>query len=357
MRSLALVVVAVLVTACSRPSTTPTPRPSAAAAVPTVIPTSTPWPTPTPAPTIGPLPTDLDPEIRADIEMRRTFRLPFDLDHVLAVARDPDAYDLIGFPMTKEEGEQLGRDQAEQERIIREVLQHPVTPGEYGGVYIDRDEMPGVVVALFTRDVEAHEAAIRAELGETWLFATRQVKYSKRELDAIKERITEDMGAAWALEIPADITGVGTHISENVVRIVVSSSVPDVAEIIGARYGLGDRIRVESDGTGVTLIPWGSVSGMVTLPGGKRYKAPPSTPVMLSSGAPGDSLGTCNGSDMGYGVGLDGRFEYPCQVGRRTILIQVPTDEDGEWRTIGHGTVVVKEGKTARLEIELDERP
>ena len=357
MRSLAVLAVVILVTGCSRPMTSSTPRPSEVAAAQTIAPTSTPPPTPTPAPTIGPLPTDLDPDIRDAIEMRRTFRLRFDLDWVLDVMQNPAAYDLLGFPMLKEEGEQLGRDQAEQEGIIRAIYNHPATADEFGGLYIDREVMPGIVVALFTRDVAAHDAAIRADLGDTELFATRQVKYSKRELDSIKERISEDMGAEWALEIPAILTSVGTHISGNVVRIGVSSAAPDAATIIAAHYDLGDKIRVESDGTGAMLIPWGSVAGTVTFPGRKWYKAPKSTPVMLSSGGPGDAVGTCNGSDMGYGVGSDGRFEYPCQVGRRTILLQVPTDEDGEWRTIGRGTVVVNEGKTARLDIELDERP
>jgi hypothetical protein len=60
---------------------------------------------------------------------------------------------------------------------------------------------------------------------------------------------------------------------------------------------------------------------------------------------------------MGFGVDRRGRFELPCQVGRRTILVQVPAAGDGEWRTIGKGRVTVKEGKTVRLEIKLTERP
>jgi hypothetical protein len=356
MRSLAVLVLAFVVAGCSRPMTSPTPRPSQAAEAPTVDPTSPLPPTPTPAPTIGPLPSDLDPDLRDAIEMRRMYGLRFDLGYVQSVAEDPAAYDLIGFPMTKAEGEQMARDMAEQDRVIRAIYGHPAAD-EFGGLYIDRDVMPGVVVALFTRNVAVHEAAIREELGETELFATRQVEYSKRELDSIKERISHDMDGPWVLEIPAVLTSVGVHISKNVVHIGVSSAARDAAAIIAAHYDLGDRISIESDGTGAMLIPWESVTGNVTLPGGKRFKAPRSTPVMLSSGGPGDSVGTCNGSDMGYGVGSDGHFEYPCQIGRRTILIQVPTEEDGEWRTIGRGTVVVKEGKTTRLDIELDERP
>ena len=331
---------------------------AAAPATPSPKPSPTPPPTPTPYPTIGPLPSDLDPYIRDAIEQRRTYRLRFDLDYVLKVEADPAAYDLIGFKMYEEEGERLSRDMAEQDGIIGTAQAYwGAGPDVWAGIYIDREDMPGVVVALFTRDAAAHEAAIREWVGPTELFATRQVKYSEVELRGIQDRISQDMDAPWVRKIPAIIHGVGVRISENVIRISVSSANPDAAAIIASRYGLGDRIVVESDGTGVMLVPWGNVKGTVTLPGGKPFKVPPSLPVMLTSDGPGDSLGTCNGSDVGYGVDTDGRFEYPCQIGRRTIYIQVPTEEDGMWRTIGQGTVVVEEGRTARLDIELDERP
>jgi hypothetical protein len=359
MRSLVIMLVMLLPQGCApSPQAMATPPGTASRSIPPSASTGapSPAPTPTPFPTIGPLPSDLDPDIRRAIEMRRMYRLRFDLEYVVRVATDPVAYDMLGFPMYEEEGEQLGRDQAEQDRIIRAVHQHPSPPDEYGGLYIDRDLMPGVVVALYTANVGAHDAAIREELGATDLFATRQVKYSEVELRRIQDRISPDMDAPWVLAIPAIFYSVGADIEDNVVDVSVSSAVPDAAEIIAAHYDLGDRIRIVTDGTGGMLIPWGNVVGRVTYRGAP-VKIPPSKTVMLGWDLPGDAVGTCGGGDIGFGVDRRGRFELPCQVGRRTILVQVPDVGDGEWRTIGKGRALVKEGKTVRLEIELRERP
>jgi hypothetical protein len=362
MRSLAVLGLVIAVGACTDPSVAPSPTPMAselAAGATATPPLTTPaaqTPTPTPAPTIGPLPSDLEPDIRKAIEDRRMYRLRFDLAYVLKAASDPAAFDAIGFPIYQEEWDQIGRDQAEQDRVIRAIHQHGATPDEFGGLYIDRDRMPGVVVALYTADVGAHDAAIREMLGETELFATRQVKYSEVELRRVQDQVAQDMDAPWVLAIPAIFQSVGHDVEDNVVDVSVSSAVPDAAEIIAAHYELGDRIRVVSDGTGSMLIPWGNVVGRVTYRG-KPVTIDPSKTVMLGWDVPGDAVGTCGGGDMGFGVDRRGRFELPCQVGRRTILVQVPAAGDGEWRTIGKGRVAVKEGKTVRLEIKLTERP
>jgi hypothetical protein len=364
MRALLVIGLAMTVVACTEPSAVASPTPhatdvAAASRVPdtTMSPIPTVPPTPTPAPTIGPLPSDLDPAIRSAIEDRRMYRLRFDLDYVLKVASDPKAFDAIGFPIYQEEWDQIGRDQAEQHRIAGIINGYGDWHLEqFGGLYIDREVTPGVVVALFTADLAFNEAAIRKKLGETDLFATRQAKYSESELRRVQERVTQDMDAPWVLAIPAIYSSVGADISDNVVDIGVSSSVPEAVDIIAAHYGLGDRLRIISDGTGSMLIPWGTVVGRVTFRG-KPVSIPMTANVSLAWDRPGDGVGSCGGGDVGFGVDRRGHFELPCQIGRRTILVQVPGAGDGEWRTIGQGRVIVREGKTSRLDIKLTELP
>jgi hypothetical protein len=65
-----------------------------------------------------------------------------------------------------------------------------------------------------------------------------------------------------------------------------------------------------------------------------------------------DEPGDCGSGDMGFGIDGKGRFELPCQVGSRTIIVQRLGREgiDGE---LGRGTVEVLEGKTDTITIRL----
>jgi hypothetical protein len=125
----------------------------------------------------------------------------------------------------------------------------------------------------------------------------------------------------------------------------VSSANPDAVAIIESHYGLGDRLRVESDGTGA-LIPWGTVTGRVT--GIRDLDA-----WHLSLNWTSPDLGECGGGDMGFGVNDRGRYELPCQIGTWTIIV-VAVGADDSVRELGRGTVEVVAGKTVTLDIHLD---
>jgi hypothetical protein len=349
--------IALVVGACTRvgasdapPSDTSTP-PSGVAELAASTPTET------VSPTLEPLPSDLEPDIRQAIEMRRGLGLRFDLAYVLATESDPRANSQVfDFRMYPEEEAKVFADQAAQ-RTIGEAIKAYATKHreEFGGYYIDREDMPGVVVALWTDHLESHEAAIRSTIGEIAPFAVRQVNYSEAELRAIQDRVTADWRASWVATIPAVIQGVGVETIENVVVVEISSANPNAAAIIESHYDLGNRLRVESDGTGAALAPWGRITGVVTRADGTSL-GESAEDLILDWGDTRDDIGSCGGGDIGYGVDGRGRFDVPCQIGRRTIFVK-RFIADGEWLTIGQGVTRVREGLTSKLWIRLTEDP
>lgn len=321
-------------------SATPTPEPSLAA------------PTATIAPTPEVLPSDLDPKIAHAIDMRRGAGLRYDLDYVLASMSDPRAkVNLLDFPLYPEEEAKLLADQADQDVAVQAIQAYAADHAdEFAGLYVDRDEHPGVVTALWTGHLELHERAISEALGGR-LVLHRLVRYGYADLQAITERIKADQG--WMKAIPARMWGLGVHERENIIVLEVSSAEPTAVQQIEDHYHLGDQLRVVSDGTGAMLIPAGWVKGRVIPPGSKRIDEDAHLMLDSTSSDPGH----CGGGDIGFGIAHDGTFEYPCQAGTRTILVLKSGGEDGDWYPIGSATVKVRAGKTVKVTIHLTEAP
>lgn len=351
-RTVSIAIAAILVSGCVR---------AGASAEPTVSPSSspgaaetglerTPVPTVSSPPTVEPLPSDLDPKVAHAIEMRRGSGLRHDLEYVLASMTDPRArIYLLDFPLYPEEEARLLADQADQDVAVSVIQAYAAAhDDEYGGLYIDRDEHPGIVTALWTGHLEEHQQAINDQLDGGFVIL-RQVRWSEAHLRAIQERITADLD--WIREIPAAFAGVGVHIVANSVYMEVSSAEPRAVELIVAHYGLGEEVVVTSDGTGAMLIPGGTVKGRVVRPDGTRLGE---NDLLLD--VEHTTPGGCGGGDMGFGIGNDGTFEYPCQAGLRTIVV-LKNIAEGEWKTIGRGTVKVLAHKTVKLTIKLTENP
>ena len=353
-----LAIVALAISACTvaRPAeSAPSASPPAiaAAASPTPSPSPAGPPTPTPLPTPEPLPSDLDPDIRHAIEFRRSFGLRHDLEYVLNTYDDPKAHDLMGFPWYPHEEAKFFADQAMQQEAVSVIQARAGRHrDEFGGVFIDREDDPGAVTSLWTRDLAAHEAAIRAQLPSDTSLAFGQVKYSEAHLRKLQDEIGPDW--RWMESIGAAPQSLGVELLENILVMEISSANPDAPAIIEAHYGLGDKLRVESDGTGAALLPWGTVVGDVFGPNGRRLNG--YHDLMVS--AVSDDLGHCGGpGDIGYGVSDKGKIEYPCQVGVRTIQIQKRGAGDGEWVVIGEARARVVKGETVSVEIHLTEAP
>ena len=306
---------------------------------------------PLPSPALVESAEAVDPEIERIIEFRRSLGLRHDPAYVLGLQDDPAArVFLLDFPMTMAEERELLAKQAETDRIIPVIQAYAARhESTFGGLYIDRDQVPGAVVVLFTDALLPHELALRADLGTAFI-VLRQVRYSEAYLRSLQDAIARDAG--WMEAIPARMWGVGTRIGENVVELEVSSAVPDAETIIAAHYDVGDALRVVSDGTGAMLIPAGTVTGTILLPNGDPVGE---NGLMLD--AESDEPGKCGGGDIGYGVLQDGTFEYPCQAGTRTIIVRGPAPDGDGWPELGRATVEVPANGTVEVTIRLDEAP
>jgi hypothetical protein len=261
-RSLLLLPILVVLGGCTRIPASAAPSGDGVAA-PTTAAVASQIPSAPMRPTPEPLPSDLDPDLRHAIDLRRGLGLRYDLQYVLNAASDPAARTAyFDFPMYPVEEQKVGHD-TELQHSIAEAIQAYAAGhvDEFGGLYIDREDMPTFVIALWTDHLDIHEAAIRSSIEDGSLLAVRKVKYSEAELRDLQDRISADWRARWIADIPAAMEHVGVDISSNIVEVGISSANPDAPGIIEAHYGAGDRLRVESDGTGQALIPWGSRSG------------------------------------------------------------------------------------------------
>jgi len=327
--------------ALGSPIATLTPSPAAVAAEP--CPTSA----PTPIPEVS-WPPSLDDETREAARLRTAYGLRHDLAWIRQVAADPTSVLDFGVPMLPAETASLFA-RNDLPDPVRRVLDAYGHTDEFGGLYIDNAQ-GGVVVVLWTTDPAVHDAAIRPMLPACHPVEFRQVRWSERELRGWQDRISADMD--WMTDIAAKLTGVGVDTSDNVVAIDISSANPDAADLIVAHYAAPDgMIRVISDGTGAHLLPSGTVVGHVLMADGRP---PGMNDLMLDAGSPDDPPGWCGGGDIGYGIGEDGGIEFPCKVGRRTILVRdwVP-DGHAEHPVVASLVVDVPAGGEVEVEIRL----
>ncbi len=348
-----VVMVASLVAACSSVAAPPssqsvlvTPSPSPASAAPATPPASVP-PTPIPSPSAEILPDDLDPDLVQAIRLRQGYGLRYDLAYVQMVAEDPAASNRgYGVPLYPAEFEDA-QSRYEASRAVAQIVNGYASahPDEFGGLYIDEATHTGVV-SLWTDHLAEHAAAIRVATGPDARIAFGQVRYPEADLRELQDQIDVDWRAAWLTEIPAAFESVGVDIKTNQLFIEVSSANPEAEAIIESHYGLGDRLRVDSDGTGVELIPAGTIKGRVTPVDALRG-------LEVELDWVSDDLGHCGGGDVGYGVDRHGRFTIGCQIGTWTIIVMALGNHD-ERRELGRGTVKVEADKTVTLTIRLD---
>jgi len=297
-----------------------------------------------------PLPSD----IAYAIHQREQFGLRSDRAWVEAVAADPRSrIELLDVPMLPAEEAELQAHQATVDLVAgfvhRYVAEHPE---EFGGLFID--PVRHVVVTRWTAHADEHRLAILRELGRWAPLEARQGRWTERDLDGLLERISADWD--WMRGVGAAPLSAGVETMDGLVSLQISSANPVAPLLILAHYGVGpDMLRVDSDGTGIRLLPRGTIRGtVVTAKGG----VPLADALMVSwaSDETGDGHGDCGVGDIGYGVGADGRFELPCAPGGWTITIEEPRDPsgNGNWTPVGSGHVVVPVGGEVSLRITLD---
>ena len=284
------------------------------------------------------------------MRQRQAFGLRSDLAWVQEVAADPRArMETLDFPMLPEEDAEFGSRQHAYAAAVEVVQRYAASRVDaFGGVYIDQPNH--VVVSLWTDDPEDHLAEINKVGAVAKPIVAREVRWSEHELRSVQDQIDWD----WFAEVDAKGQGVGVDIIGNVVDIEISSANPDAPRRIVDHYAeaLGippEMLDVESDGTGAALLPYGTVRGIVTLADGSE----PGDNNLMVDGR-NDGPGSCGGGDIGYGVGDDGRFQIPCQVGDYTMVIEAPLPRDAGWVVVGRAHVTVRSGQAVRVRIRLD---
>lgn len=252
---------------------------------------------------------------------------------------------LLDIPLLPEEEAALAGRQPTLHSVVAAVNAHAAAiPGEFGGVYIDQAR--GYVVALFTGRLVEHRLAVLAELGSLGPLEVRLVTYSLRDLEALQERVSGTWG--WLASIDAAPRSAWVEVMENVVALEISSANADTARLLLEHYGVqSDMLRIHSDGTGLWLLPRGTISGKVRMANGQ-----PPGPNQLNLRWEGDGPGECGLLDMGFGVADDGSFELPCTPGGWTIHVEIlPAGAD--WEEVGRAHVHVPAGAMVNLEVVL----
>ena len=342
--------------ACSQPLAMASPQGDRSVEPPAVADgtqSPTPWPTVPPDATRPPKPAGVDDEVDSWIQQRWGMGLRHDLEWVLRVARDPRADDrTLEMPALPEEADAFLAWQNEHQfiagQVQRDAAGHPDT---FGGLYIDTPNHR--VVSLWTDDLAANEARLRRLVGQAAPIALFHVEHPEAYLRELQDRVPlDDEFYASALAKP---TGVGVDIKANTVSIDVSSANPDaprqvrtkVATFLGVPESI---VSVESDGTGIELLPFGEIEIHVVGRDGHRL---PGT-ARLDWRYEGDQIGTCGpGGDMWIGFDDRGVLRTQCNPGTWTILV---TTEDGA-HDLGRGTAVIEANELTKIKITLDRDP
>ncbi|HYO44500.1 MAG TPA: hypothetical protein VES19_14980, partial [Candidatus Limnocylindrales bacterium] len=329
--------------------------PSATEAAPTPLTTPAPSPEPTfalpsPTPAPEPLPSGLAPDIVAAIAWRRETGLRSDPGWVLRVSEDPTASGSWAYPILPGEEAFIWARQERLQPVVGLVQRHAGEyPDEYGGLYIDNANSR--VATLWTTNLALHLAAIRELAGADAPVVVLPARWSEAELRAVQDRF--DWRWPGFAAVDADPQGAGVDTVRNVVTIDISSANPDALRLIAERLAadLGvpvEMLEVTSDGTGVALLPYGTVKGVVVLAGGAKPGAN-----SLTVDGRAETIGSCGGGDMGYGVGEDGRFEIPCRVGTYTLEITGPGPGGDGGVVVGRARVVVRADRVSVVRIRL----
>jgi hypothetical protein len=300
---------------------------------------------PTLAPTSTSAEASIPPEFVEAVRFRKEFGLRSDLEFVRAVTLDPRASSReFGVPLLPEEIADLNLRASTADAVIAVVEAEAAKHSDdYGGLYIDQ-ERGGVVVSLWTANLAEHAAVIRLQLDPRFGAAFRQVRYTEAELNELQERIGTNW--EWMLDIPAKMTSSAVDIAGNRIELYISSAIPGASAAVLTHYDAPPgMLLVQSDGTGEALIPWGRVRIVVTING------QPVGENDFGVDWQSNERTYCGIGDMGFGVGVDGRLELPCQAGRWTIRITRGVGD--ETKVIGQADVIVPPDGVVDLEIQV----
>jgi hypothetical protein len=208
---------------------------------------------------------DIEAVIAESVAFRRQFGLRADEAWVRQVASDPNALWSYQVPLTAAEEADLDARAAATEQLAPILEDYGAQHrDEYAGLYIDQ-ERGGVLVVLFTANLQAHGEAISRLVRPGIAIELREAPQSEADLDALMERVSGDEA----------LPGIGVFVvtasadqAAGVVDIGVSTERGDVQGLITGRYGPAVRVTV-LDPTGAFLKPRGTIVGRLVDAGGR----------------------------------------------------------------------------------------
>jgi hypothetical protein len=136
---------------------------------------------------------EIDPRLAAAVAFREKIGLRSDLAWVRLVADDPAAQagiPSVGVPLMPDELAALEQ-RASTAKAVALVVEDYIAdhPEQYAGHYID--PASGVVTAMFTEAIPAHEAALLARVRPGAPLRVRLARWTMAELGAVQARITK----------------------------------------------------------------------------------------------------------------------------------------------------------------------
>lgn len=285
-------------------------------------------------------------EIQRAIHFREGAGLRSDEPWVRQVAADPDASMEWSVPLTAAEAADIDERNANAEGVGEIVATYgDSVPNEYGGVYLDQEQR-GIVTVLFTGNLAAHETRLRSLLRLGTRFTVRQVRWPERILRELQDRIAKD--ADWMRKVDAVMQSIGVDVAGNFVELRISSKNPRAPALIAEHFHTGEMLHVTSDGTGVALMPTGTIRGRAVDRLGRPV---PGLDVTVVSDIPGAGLR----GDVGYLTREDGRFELR-GVHATGFEVQLKREAaGGVWKVVGRRRVVVPAGGVAFVLIVVQE--
>lgn len=277
------------------------------------------------------------------VAVRKSLGLRADDSWVRFVASDPRGLANVtkySIPMTDVEVADFGRRAADHESVLADLEQFRTTHVDsWGGYYFDGE----LLVVWLIDPTGAIAGELRAAVPPPLL--VKQARWSRRELDALALRISED---PW-LQANYELLSAGADVEHNAVAIEVSSADTSVPEVIARHFVLGDELIVTIDGTGVAALPKGLVVGRAVDADGKPAVG---LDIQLVPDIPGADTGEIGGS-----TGNDGSFELgeiPA-IGYEIRLIVGPDttahSTASQGIQVGEARVEVKAGKTTYVSV------
>jgi hypothetical protein len=290
-----------------------------------------------------------DDRIAQAIEFRMSVGLRSDEAWVREVADDPAAAAGVlayNVPLLPVEVEAV-KDRYTDLHAILDIFDEygALHPSEWAGA--TQDPSTNSVTARFTANLPDHRANLMNWLPPGARVNLVQVRWTLLELEGVRDRISNDWESNWLLDNDIYPLGLGVNPSANQVELEVSSARADLDPFLEDRYNAPTMLTISSDGTGVRLLPKGTLAGVVVDAEGKPVAG---VSIELASSV----AGAGPHGDVGHGTNDAGRFRIE-RIEAVTYTVLVFSDAEIDTRKLlgSSEPVTVVAGTTTNVRVVL----